>query len=309
MALKWLSSLICACSTLVVEAAANIPAEVTVDGGSVANLTVAVTVSGGIGDETSTDSEVVPVSGGVAIEFSPDQEPFTSVGLNQLEFMLGSASLDFEFFCQTIFGCQILNITLTDIRVTLAAQTGASFTESGHADFNSPWRFQANYFISSDLFDSSGAIDTTSDVGFGATFNVGGGGIFIHELSLGSIFGDLPNDFGLCGNFFKRLRILVGQHSSGLYDPWEPGPPDACGSQADHAEAFMGPAAMTWIAASQFVNLTMHVVNLDGTRPALFLQWKFVARHQVTTSAIWHTQLVLREFHSRLSIHPPTAQS
>ena len=46
------------CSTLVVEAAANIPAEVTVDGGSVANLTVAVTVSGGIGDETSTDSEV-----------------------------------------------------------------------------------------------------------------------------------------------------------------------------------------------------------------------------------------------------------
>ena len=47
MALKWLSSLICVCSMLVVEAAANIPAEVTVDGGSVANLTVAVTVSGG----------------------------------------------------------------------------------------------------------------------------------------------------------------------------------------------------------------------------------------------------------------------
>jgi len=228
MALKWLSSLICVCSMLVVEAAANIPAEVTVDGGSVANLTVAVTVSGGLGDETSTDSEVVPVSGGGAIEFSPDQEPFTSVGLNQLEFMLGSASLDFEFFCQTIFGCQILNITLTDIRVTLAAQTGASFTESGHVDFYSPWRFQANYFISSDLFDSSGAIDTISDVGFGATFNVGGGGIYMHELSLGSISGDLPNDFDLVVTF-QATADLGGTTLSGFYDPWDPGPPEACG--------------------------------------------------------------------------------
>ena len=226
--MKLLSSACVVCSAVSLGAFANIPSDVVVDPGSVANLTVAVTVSGDLGDETSTDSKIVSSGGGGAIAFSPDQEPFTSVGLNQLQFLLGNASLNFEFFCQTIFGCQDLTITLTDLSITLATPTGGSFTETGRAEFYSPWRLQANYVLTSDLVDSSGVIDTTTDVGFGATFNAAGGVVFIHELALGQISGDLPNDLGLVVTF-QASADLGGTTMSGFYEPWEPEPPKACG--------------------------------------------------------------------------------
>ncbi len=208
---------------------ANVPADVAVDPGSVANLTVAVTVSGDLGDETSVDSQLVSTGGVGAIAFSPNQEPFTSVGLNQMQFLLGSADFNFEFFCQTIFGCQDLTISLQDISLTLVAPTGGSFTETGRAEFFAPWRLQANYVLTSDLVDSSGVIDTTEDVGYGATFNATGGVVFIHEMALGQISGDLPNDLGLVVTF-QASADLNGTTMSGFYEPWEPEPPAACGS-------------------------------------------------------------------------------
>jgi hypothetical protein len=202
---------------IAVEAAANIPASVEVNGGSVANLIIELGIGTPPDVETASASSIVPVSGGGTMEFSPDQEPFTSVGLNQLEFYLGNATLNYQVLCDSIFGCTDVSLFLSDIRISLVYPVGASFTKTGHADFGSTWRLQANYVINSDLFDMSGPIDSTSEAGFGATFSVGGGSVFINQMGLGPIFGDFPNDY--IQVTWQTSVDLGGTSLSGSYGP------------------------------------------------------------------------------------------
>ena len=219
-----------------------VPVDVNVDSGSIVNLTVAVTIGTEPDTETSVDSSILPASGGGNVQFSPDLEPFTSVGLNQLQFFFGSTNLNYQFFCGTFFGCQDVAITLTDLSATLVSPTAGSFTDAGRAEFGSTWRLQGGYTLSSALFDSSGPIDTTSTVGFGANFNASGGNVFIFDLALGTIVGDLPNDFDLAV-LLETTVDLSGTTLSGLYDPNEPPPPAACGGGGD-CGAIHGPGCV-----------------------------------------------------------------
>ena len=195
---------------------ANVPAEVGVTDGSSANLIVSIIIGDPPETETSTDSRLVPIGGGGSIELSPDQEPFTSVGLNQLQFSLGNATLNYEVLCGSFFGCVDLTLNLTNITATLAYPSGASFTESGHADFNTTWRLQANYDVSSFVFSTSGVFDTYSESGFGATFDANNGNVFINQMYLGSIVGEVPNDLGLTINLETSVD-LSGTSLSGTY--------------------------------------------------------------------------------------------
>ena len=137
------------CLIVADQASAVVPVDVSVDAGSVANLTVAVTIGTPPDTETSVDSSILPVGGGGNIQFSPDLEPFTSVGLNQLQFFFGNTNLNYQFFCGTWLGCQDVAITLTDLSATLVSPTAGSFTESGRAEFGSTWRLQGNYTLTS----------------------------------------------------------------------------------------------------------------------------------------------------------------
>jgi len=195
---------------------ANVPADVAVTNGSSANLTISIIIGDPPKTETTTDSQVVPIAGGGNVAFSPDQEPFTSVGLNHLQFSLGDATLNYEVLCGSFFGCIDLTLHLTNITATLAAPIGASFNEVGHADFNSTWRLQANYVVTSLLFNTDGAIDSISNSGFGGTFDANNGNVFINQMYLGSILGDVPNDFGFTITLETTVD-LAGTALSGNY--------------------------------------------------------------------------------------------
>ena len=195
---------------------ANVPATVAVNNGSSANLTISIIIGDPPDTETSTDSQIVPVDGGGSVEFSPDQEPFTSVGLNQLQFSLGNATLNYEVLCGSFFGCIDLTLDLSNITATLVTPTGATFNETGHADFNSTWRLQSNYVVSSVLFNTDGAIDTISETGFGGTFDANNGNVFINQMYLGSILGDVPSDFGFTV-MLETTVDLAGTTLSGTY--------------------------------------------------------------------------------------------
>ena len=201
-----------------VSAFANVPADIIVNNNSSANIIVSIIIGDPPDTETSTNSQVVPIGGGGNIEFSPNQEPFTSVGLNQLQFSFGDVSLDYEVLCGSFFGCVDLTLNLTNITVTLAYPAGASFTETGHADFNTTWRLQANYSVSSLLFNTDGIYDTYSESGFGGTFAASNGNVFINQMYLGSIIGEVPNDLGLTINLETSVDLsgtsLVGTYVS-----------------------------------------------------------------------------------------------
>jgi len=207
----------------------DLPAEITVNGGSTATVTLSITLSSDLGTETQTDSVTVPVGGGGSILLYPDYEPFNGVELTTMQFSLGNGNLDYEFLCTPTFGCVDVAVSLTNISATLAQVTGATIIDTGRADFFAPWNLRADYAIESILFSSSGNVDTTAEVNFGTTWVASGGNIFVHELTLGSIASNVPGD-GFPDNVEITLLTevnLANATMSGTYD--EP-PPAACGS-------------------------------------------------------------------------------
>ena len=211
--------------------AAQVPADVFVNGGSTATITLQITVSSSLGTETRSDTITVPAGGGGSILLYPTEEPFNGVELTSMQFVLGDGQLNYEFFC-TPFGCIDVTMNLANLRATLASVPGATIIETGHADFFAPWNLQANYSIDSILFSSSGDIDTTSEVNFGTTFVTGGGSVFIHELSLGQIFSQVPPE-NLPDGFAVDLLTIVDLSGASLSGNYEVPPEFDCGNGGD----------------------------------------------------------------------------
>ena len=89
----------------VAPANADIGAELQVDSGSTATITLEITVSSTGIEETQARSTTVAVGGGGQAIFLPDFEPFTSADLTNLQFDLANSSLDYQFFCSSFLGC------------------------------------------------------------------------------------------------------------------------------------------------------------------------------------------------------------
>ena len=219
---------------------ADLPADIAVNGGSNATVTLSITLSSDLGTETQSDSVTVPVGGGGSILLRPDYEPFNGVDLTSMQFTLGNGTLDYEFLCTPTFGCVDVTVNLTNISATLTQITGATIIETGRADFFAPWNLRADYSIDSILFSSSGNVDTTANVNFGTTWVATGGNIYVHELTLGSIASDVPGD-GLPDGVQVSLLTQVDLSNASMSGTYDEPPPAACGSggpcNSMHADA------------------------------------------------------------------------
>ena len=222
-------AVLCVCAGT---ASADIPVDLSVDGGSTVTVQLSVTFTTDLIEETQVDSVTVPVNGGGRVQFRPDYEPFSGVTLESLQFNVGDGALNYQFLCDSIFGCVPVDVTLTNISTTLVAPTSGDFDTAGRANFsNALWNVRAQYSISSALLDSDGELDTTSEINFGANFGAGGGDVFVFALSLGSIASELDGTLqvGLLTEFDLSNTTLSGSY--------EPLPPPNCGSNGPCGEA------------------------------------------------------------------------
>ena len=206
--------------------AVDIGAELAVDPGSTATVTLSITVRNDVLEETDTQSAVVAVGGGGNAIFLPDYEPFTSAQLTNLQFDLSDTSLNYEFFCGSFLGCIDVSLNLANITATLQDPTTSGLDGAGRANFNANWNLRADYVFDSALFSGDGPLDTTSNIAFGATFNAGGGDLYVNELTLGSISSEVPSD----GAIEILLLTVVDLSNASLSGNYEVLPPASCGS-------------------------------------------------------------------------------
>ena len=110
--------------------AAQSTADFVVDKGSTAVLTLKITVVTAIGESEDTDSTTQTVTGFATGNFDSSIPPFLAMELPSLEFDLGSGGVSYDLFCLPIFGCQELNVAVSNFVIQLDAGGARAQTRS-----------------------------------------------------------------------------------------------------------------------------------------------------------------------------------
>ena len=168
--------------------AAQSTADFVVDKGSTAVLTLKITVVTAIGESEDTDSTTQTVTGFATGNFDSSIPPFLAMELPSLEFDLGSGSVSYDLFCLPIFGCQELNVAVSNFVIQLDAG-GASTTLDGPLAFfpDAPFVSSFDYEVTGDLVEISGSNVVPDFYSFGTDVFTGKGeSVFLDNLFLQS---------------------------------------------------------------------------------------------------------------------------
>ncbi|MDE0887913.1 MAG: hypothetical protein OSA40_00500 [Phycisphaerales bacterium] len=184
-------------------------ADFTVDEGSIAVVTLTVTVDTTIGTSSDTDSMTQGVTGFATGNFDSSIPPFLVMELPTLLFDLGTGGVDYSLFCLPIFGCQELNIVVSDFVIQIDAPAPSAPFDGPSAFFpDAPFVSSFNYDVTGDLIEISGSNVVPDFYSFGTDVFVGkGDSIFMQNLYLQSFtFGLDPKDLPVGVN---SVEILV----------------------------------------------------------------------------------------------------
>jgi len=133
-------------------------AEFEVIEGSTAGLTLTVTIDTSIGTSSDVDTTVQQVTGFANANFDPAVPPFLAMELPELEFNLGTGDVSYDLFCLPIFGCQTLDITVSDFIIRLDKGGVAAPLKGDFAFFpDAPFVSSFNYSVSGDLVNIEGS--------------------------------------------------------------------------------------------------------------------------------------------------------
>ena len=175
---------ICAVSGLV---SADVDSAPAVDMGSVVTATIEMTIDSLFGLQTEIDSSTVELMGDGLVVLGPGGEPFSTFGMDTMEFRLGEANLEYEFFCAPIFGCQLIQVAAQNLTLTLLESTDESIGSGGSVLADASWNMAVDYQVSGDIFELSGSTEQTETVAFGCTVEAVGGDLAMAAMSLGDI--------------------------------------------------------------------------------------------------------------------------
>ena len=144
-------------------------AEFEVIEGSTAGLTLTVTIDTSIGTSSDVDTTVQQVTGFANANFDPAIPPFLAMELPELEFNLGTGDVSYDLFCLPIFGCQTLEITVSDFIIRLG-KGGVSAPFEGDTVFfpDAPFVSSFNYSVTGDLVNIEGSNVVPDFYSFGA---------------------------------------------------------------------------------------------------------------------------------------------
>ncbi len=225
MYLAQASALSCAVfgAVLAGSAIADVNAPITVDAGSIATVTVELSIDSIFGIQTSIDTITVGVDGGGELVLGPAGEPFQAVDIASLAFNLENGTLIYDdLFCVPIFGCQEIGVTANDLTLTMIDVPSSPIDAQGSATFEADWNMVLNYDLDGDLIVLSGAANETEPATFSTTIAADDGVLNCTSLDLGSILGVIPPEDLPVGVFSVNLLTTVdlGDASmSGTYEP------------------------------------------------------------------------------------------
>ena len=177
---------------LATPAMADATAEITVDKGSLASVELVVQITTDFGTDTDSDTETKSFTGiGTAVVDSA-LPPFARLDLPELQFDLGSATFNFQFFCLPIIGCQGLNVTVSNFMIGLDAGGVTGPVAGGTASYpNAPFVSSFDYEVTG-LADIVGSNVVPEIYPFTVDVSESGGDLILSNIALEPIVFEIP---------------------------------------------------------------------------------------------------------------------
>ena len=173
-------------------ALADATAELSVDKGSLATVELVVQISTSFGTDTDNDTETKSFTGVGTAVVDSSLPPFARLDLPNLQFDLGSASFGFQFFCLPIFGCQNLDVTVSNFMIGLDAGGVAGPVSGGVASYpNAAFVSSFDYQVSG-LADIVGSNVVPEIYPFTVGVNETGGDLLLTNIALEPIVFEIP---------------------------------------------------------------------------------------------------------------------
>ena len=178
----------------------QVECNVVIDAGSTGDGTIAISVDSLFGKETQSDTaESIIVSGTMDMELAPNAEPFTDVTVTQLNLALDNGTVEYDFFCLPIFGCQHMVLNFSDFQIELLEPVSGVIAGDGSvvlADIAVLMSF--NYDVSGDVFDVAGvSVSDPADppiVTFAFRLDGVDGEMSVVDITMSSVPGEIPAD-------------------------------------------------------------------------------------------------------------------
>ena len=202
---------------------AQAPCSLSVDKGSSVTVTVEITVDSIFGNQSDSDTITVGASGFGNGAFSPSSEPFNAVELIELDFQVDDGTLNYEFFCVPIFGCQNIEVFATNLTLSLVGGASSPLDSKGVASFDSMWNMHLEYEIQGSLFEVTGVADETEPAIFGCTFALEDGDVAASNLNLAPILGEIPAEKLPVGIYSVLLLTTVDMSQASMSGTYEVG--------------------------------------------------------------------------------------
>lgn len=197
-------------------------ASLTSPPGATATITITLNVSTALGSSSDDDSETLTATGTAELVLLPDDPPFGEVELTAVEFSFSDASFTFQLFCIPIFGCQTLDVTITDLTFSLLTPRCSSVEKGGAVAFSKALFSASGGYSASGLVSQSGFVSGIAPADFTRSLSSDASTVTLSQLALAEQTivvppGELPD--GITALSFTIQTDLSGTSLSGPFAP------------------------------------------------------------------------------------------
>lgn len=145
--------------------------------GSSASIKVTLSITTALGSSSDDDTKVATVLGSAQSAFSPNAPAFTQSQLYGMTMNLGTTTFNFQLFCIPFFGCQSLNVSVSNLHFDLVPSACSPINGAGTASYANAVFHVTGDYVASGLASASGPIDATNTAPFGARATYPGAGL------------------------------------------------------------------------------------------------------------------------------------
>ena len=192
---SWTLAGLAGISCLVSAAQAYALAELSVDPGSNANVSIRLEISTLLGSDNDTSTRNVSIVGTATAELGPASAPFGTIDITALDFQLANTNFDYDFYC-SIFGCMLgADLAVANFNLGIAETLSAKIGPGGAVTFNNAL-FNPSFSFSANTSGAvsasfSGDINEVAEQTFNCTVDAAAGVVMLDQISISTIVYDI----------------------------------------------------------------------------------------------------------------------
>ena len=189
-------------------------------GTATAAVTLRVDITTSLGTSSDTDTKTVAVGGPCVMRLSPSTPPWQHSNMTALAITLGNATYAFDFFCVPFIGCQHLDLTLTNVSITLVSPVASAVAPGGAMNFvDGQYAVHADYAFTG-FTAGSGTSDSVNPSNFASRITPSGSSVLLDQCAISPQVVVLPPESLPSGVDAVTVTITANLANTRFGGPW-----------------------------------------------------------------------------------------